>query len=194
MTLYALVLFAHVLAAAVLVGSSLSAPALHGAIRRAATVAELRPWTRFARDAARLNPASAVVLLATGIYLASGRWTEGWIQVGLALFVVNSALAVRVVKGTLARLGLAAASGEGAVTESLDALRRSVALEVATHLLIANDVAALYLMVAQPGLAASLAVTVVAAAAAIALAWRHRPSARGASAAPAEDLRVPHAT
>jgi hypothetical protein len=179
---YSVVLFVHVLAAVVLVGHSLFAPFVHAAIRKATSPAALLGWLGLARDSARVNPLAALTLLATGVYLAAGRWSEGWLQVASVLFVVSSALAIGVVKATGERLArLAAASLErGGLTDELEALRHSRRWTAAADALLANDLAALYLMVAQPGLVGSILATVAANAAL--LAWRALRN-RGAPAA-----------
>lgn len=185
---YSVVLFVHVLAAVVLVGHSLFAPFVHAAIRRATSPAALLGWLGLARDSARVNPLAALTLLATGVYLAAGRWSEGWLQVASVLFFVSSALAVGVVKATGERLArLAAASLERGLTDEIEALRHSPRWAIAADLLVANDLAALFLMVAQPGLVGSILTTVGTNAAL--LAWRalrdrRAPAApRGLSAA-----------
>lgn len=170
MSLQSLVPFLHVLAAVFLFGHALTTPFVIVAIREAPTPSALWPWLRFARDSARLNPLAALLLLATGIWLGSGRWSEGWLQVACALFVVSSALAVGVVKGTGQRLAaLAASADDAAISPAVDALRRSPRWTLAASLIIANQVCSLLLMYAQPGLLSSVAVTVAANAGVLAL-------------------------
>jgi len=170
MSLHVAVLFLHVVAALVLVGHSLGTPLVLAAIRDAPTTAALLPWLRFAHHSARVNPFAAIVLLATGIQLGSGRWDEGWLLVSCALYVVNSALAVGVVKGTGQRVAaLALADAGAAVSPALDTLRRSPRWALAADALIATGLATLFLMVAQPGLLASVAVAVGANAAMLGL-------------------------
>jgi hypothetical protein len=179
MSLHTAVLFLHVVAAVTLVGHSLGTPLVLAAIRAAPTVAALRPWLRFAHDSARVNPLAALVLLATGIQLGSGRWDEGWLQVACALFVWSTALAVGVVKATGERVAaLAAADAEADISPALDTLRRSARWMLAADALVATDLATLFLMVAQPGLLVSVAVVVAANAGALGLrAVRNRRAA-----------------
>lgn len=189
MNLHGAVLFLHVLAALVLVGHSLGTPLVLAAIRDAPTPPALLAWLRFARDSARVNPFAALVLLASGIQLGSGRWGEGWLQVACALFVVSAALAVGVVKATGERVAaLAVAAGEGVVSPAVDELRRSPRWMLAADALIATDLATLFLMVVQPGLLASVALAVGANAAMLGVrAIQSRrvtvPSPRASSAA-----------
>jgi hypothetical protein len=170
MTVHSFVVFVHILAAVVLVGHTLFTPFVQAAVRDAPTLAALRRSLLLARDSGRASPIAALVVLATGLQLASGRWGEGWLPVALGIFVVSSVLAVGVVKATGERLGaLAAAAGDGPVTKELESARRSGRWTTAVDALVANDLAMLFLMVVQPGLVASIAVTVGANAALLAL-------------------------
>jgi len=83
---------------------------------------------------------------------------------------MNSALAVGVVKATGQRVAaLALADAGAAVSPALDTLRRSPRWALAADALIATGLATLFLMVAQPGLLASVAVAVGANAAMLGL-------------------------
>lgn len=182
MTARAVVLFAHVLAAGVLLGSSLLAPLARDAIRGATSLSALRRWLSFSRDSARLNPAAALVLLGTGLYLAAGRWSEGWLPVSTALFVVTSLVAVKGVAARGERLAaLATSAGEGPIGPELDALRRSAAWEIAGDVVAANDVAAVFLMCVQPGLPGSVLAVLVSNAAVAALRMARRGVAPAAA-------------
>lgn len=175
--------FLHVLSALLLVGHSVATPHVIGAIRGAPTVTALRPWLAFARDTARLNPLAALVLLATGVWLGRGRWDEGWLQVSAALWLVNSALAVRVVGGIGERIGsVLGSAGEPTIPVEVDALRNSARWEAGAWAMVAVDLATLVLMYAQPGLTGSLAV--VAGAFAAVLGARALRSRRVTSPAP----------
>ena len=159
MSLHTVALFLHVLAALLLVGHSVSTPLVLSSIRDAPTNAALRPWLLFARDSARASPIAALVLLASGIYLGTGRWDEGWLQVSTALWFVNSALAAGVVKATGQKVAaLVMPAGDGPIPREADALRRSPRWDLGAHGMIANDLALLLLMYAQPGLLASVAI------------------------------------
>lgn len=182
MTLQTGVPLLHVLAALLLVGHGLGTPLLIAAIRGAPTGAALRPWLLFARDGARLNPPAALVLLATGAWLGRGRWDEGWLQVSAALWLVNSALAVRVVGAVGQRIGMLVGTEDGTIPLEADVLRYSVRWEAAAWAMIAVDLATLVLMYEQPGLAGAIAV--VAGAFAAVFGARAVRSRRGAAPAP----------
>jgi hypothetical protein len=158
---YTLVVFIHIAAAvALLAGSVIGSPALRAAARRAATVQELRAYLSLGRPLLVLEPAGALLVLASGIYLtAFWGWSLGWIQVATGLWILNTAVAAALVHPAHKRITQAAG---GAVDEpvgpQLHALRSSPRWVLGGDVLMANDAAVLYLMVAKPGLAVSLAI------------------------------------
>jgi uncharacterized membrane protein len=154
MAWYELVVFVHVVSAIVLVGGGLLAtPSVNGAIRSASSISEIRRWLTVGRPLDVLSPVSSLVLLGSGIYLASvGRWWEaGWVQVALGLWVVNAVLAGRLVKPVMGRLGglVARSSGEE-IDPAVEQLRSSPALAVFPLVLTGNDLGVLFLMVVKP--------------------------------------------
>jgi hypothetical protein len=162
MSLYSLVVFVHVAAAVgLLSGSVIGSPGVRAAVRRAHTTRELRAYVPLGRRLQVLEPACAVVLLASGAYLASvaNFWSLGWVQAAVAFWVVNSVVAGTMVKPALARLGaVVVTSADGPVGDHLERLRWSARWSLGGDLLMANDAAVLYLMVMQPELAGSLVV------------------------------------
>jgi hypothetical protein len=160
MSLYELLVFVHVAAAvALLSGSVVGSPAVRAAVRRARTVQELRASLAIGRPLEFIEPISALVLLATSLYLTSvaNFWSLGWVQVAVAAWLVNAAIAGALVKPALKALTeQAAIETDGAVGQHLDALRWSRHWSIGGDLLLANDAAVLWLMTMQPGLAGSL--------------------------------------
>jgi hypothetical protein len=173
---YEIVVFVHVAVAFVLVGSSLSAPLLRGAIRGAGSAAEVRQWVGFARRATRLNPAAAFLVLATGIWLGSrGWWSAGWFYVSIAAWLATSLLAVLVVNRTEETLEKATAAGWS--PEALDPIRFAAKWDVATASMLANDFALIWIMMQKPSTAGSIAVLAGANAILIGLALARRGGA-----------------
>ena len=161
---YSLIVFAHVASAMTLVGHSLGSPLVHAMIRDARSLPALRAWLDFARQSARWNPAAALVLLGSGVYLGSaGWWSQAWFHVAVAAWVVNLLLAALVVKRSAAALGMAAArAGDGPVPDDVDRLRRLPGWAAAARTMLANDLAILYVMIGKPSLVESLAVMAMA--------------------------------
>lgn len=163
-TLYFLIVFVHVAAAvALLSGSVIASPAVRSAVRRARSTQEIRAYLSIGRPLLALEPISAMVVLASGIYLASvGHfWTLGWVQVAAGLWVVNAAVAGALVKPVLTRLAAEVATAtDERPGKDLAELRRSPRWTVGGDLLMANDAAVLYLMTMRPGLVGSLGVVI----------------------------------
>lgn len=184
-SMYTLAVFAHIVAAMVLIGGGFVTPLLHSFICEAATLGELRTWLAFGRRASKANPVAALVLLGTGVYLGSfGWWTEPWFFVALAAWVLNAGLAAAVVGRTAGALGRAAAQGGSEpVPATVDALRRSRGWALAHHAMLANDLAILWVMLAKPAAAGSIGILVVAIAVALAVSHlRHGSRDRAISA------------
>jgi uncharacterized membrane protein len=196
MDVYELIVFVHIAAAvALLSGSVFASPGVRAAIRRARTTQEVRAHLAIGRPLLVLEPASALVVLASGVYLTSAAnfWTLGWVQVAVASWLVNSGVAGAVIKPAIAGVAARAASTpDGPVGPDLDALRWSRRWSVGGDLVMANDAAMLYLMTMKPELAGSL-LTVVAANLAVAAARASRHGVRraeidgAATASPAGD-------
>ena len=180
MTTYNVIVFVHIVAAVVLVGGGLLAtPRVHDAIRRATTLSELRRWLAIGRPLGRINPLSSLALLASGIYLASvgDWWRDAWVQVAVALWVINSILASVLVKPTMARLAQVAFAAEDSVVDrELDALRASPRLIVTSDVMLASDLGVLFLMVTKPsGYLMSVLVVIAAQVAMFALRFARPP-------------------
>lgn len=176
MGLYELTVFVHVAAAVALLGGSvIASPAVRDAVRRARTTQEVRAYMSIGGPLLVLEPASAMVVLASGIYLTSvaNFWDQGWVQVATAFWIVNAIVAGVAVKPAIGQVAAAAATAaDGPVDEHLDTLRKSSRWSRGGDLLMANDIAMLYVMTMKSELAGSLlavAVTVMAIAAARAI-------------------------
>ena len=160
MGLYEVMVFVHVAAAvALLSGSVVASPAVRGGVRRAGATQEIRAYLALGGPLLILEPASAVVVLASGIYLTSVAefWAQGWVQSAVAFWGVNAVVAGLVVKPAIGQIAAAAATAaDGPVDQHLDTLRTSSRWSVGGDVLMANDVAMLYVMTMKPELAGSL--------------------------------------
>ena len=164
MGVYELTVFLHVAAAVALLSSSvIASPAVRAAIRRARTTQELRAYLAIGRPLLVVEPASAIVILATGVYLTSvaSFWALGWVEVSLLAWLVNSIVAATMVKPVMSRIAAAAAtSADVEVGQHLHALRWSDRWSIGSDVLLANDAATLFLMTVKPELAGALVVVV----------------------------------
>ncbi len=160
MGLYEQMVFVHAASAVALLSSSVVAsPGVRAAVRRARTTQEVRAYLAIGRPLLMLEPAAAVVVLASGVYLASvaNFWAQGWVQVAVAFWLANAVVAGAVVKPVIGCIaGQAATAVDGPVEQHLDALRWSPRWSFGGDLLMASDAAMLYVMTMKPGLAGSL--------------------------------------
>jgi len=174
LSLYSLVLLAHVTTATVLIGHALLAPLIRRATLSADSLASLRTWLDFGERAAKANPVAAMILLTSGVYLGSvGWWTQPWFYVAAAAWLANSLLATLVIRKTAMRIGRAAGLRDGAIDPDVDRLRQSPGWHAAETILASNDLAMIYVMFLKPGLLECC--IVIIGCAAVGFAWSHRP-------------------
>jgi len=150
-TFYDVVLTVHILAVVVAFGVMFAYPVMDAQVRRAgpADVAALHRL-QVALGRRVIVPAMTVVLLA-GLYLTFDRWSFGepWISATFAILFVLFGLGGAVFAPTDARLAELAERGETASAEYASAARK---VRLAGLLSLVLVVAAIFLMVAKPGL------------------------------------------
>jgi len=176
MTLTSSILFLHVLSAVSLVATSLLAPVMRAAILGAESLSALRRWAGYARTSARAGVVAGGVVLASGVYLARGRWSEAWLVVAAILFGVNTVMALGITDAAGVRPARLTAARVGPMSPSVERLRRSRRSERAGDAVLANDVALLFLMVVQPKLTLTLAAIALSIATALAAGALRRRS------------------
>jgi len=189
---YRFILFLHIASAVLLIGGSVAGILVRSAVRRCSTTREVAAVLALGRPLSIMNPLSAFALLGTGIYLASmGRWwTTPWVLTAVLTWVIN----VVVAKGVVGRVVQCLTEhvgrvGEEPVTHDVDIVRRSAAWTVGGDLLVANDLAILFLMTFRSSLVESLATVAVAGGVPLGLTWlrvaqRRLGAARAARAVP----------
>lgn len=185
-SIYSTILVVHVLSAVVLIGSALHAPLARGLVRTAGSLDDLRRALEFSHRATTWNPLAALVLLASGIYLGSiGWWSLAWFYVAVAAWIANLVLAVTVIQRTeRAMATMAGTTGDGPLPPALDALRRGRVWHLAHAVMLANDLAMVYVMYTKPELSGSLLVVLAALAVAIGIATATSPDRRVAVSVP----------
>jgi hypothetical protein len=183
MNWYSVVLTIHLLA---LLAATAASALVHLAEHRRATAATLREameWGRYAGLTARAFPAAIVALVLSGVYMVNAHWSwhTGWILAGLA-----GALAMPVGGAIIRKRGMADARRAVARLQSSagdlpnDQPGDLVAMAVGN----ANAwlaVAIVLVMTLKPGLAASIALLVLGAAAGALRGARHASAAQAAA-------------
>ena len=167
MTAYQIALFVHLLA---LLAATAASAIVHFAASRRATAPTLRAsmeWGSVIGATARVFPVAVLVLVATGAYMVSGRWgwSAGWVDAGL-----TGALLLLVSGAILGKRGAAEAraNAERLREAGGELPNDAVPDRVARLLSDANTglaLAIVLVMTVKPGLAGSLAVLGVGAAA-----------------------------
>ena len=149
-TFYDVVLTVHILAVVVAFGVMFAYPVMDAVARRAAP-ADLAALHRMQVALGRrvIVPAMTVVLLA-GLYLTLDRWSfdEPWISATFAILFILFALGGAVFAPTDVRLAQLAERGE---TDSEDYAREARKARLFGMLSLALVTAAIFLMVAKPG-------------------------------------------
>lgn len=156
--LHSFVMFLHIASAMLLMGSTAASRVAERGIRAAPDLATLRGALDVVQRATRFNPALAIVLLISGAALGRGGWwSEPWLWVAVATWIVNLILAVRFVVPGHRALGTAAAqAGDGPVPAPVDALRHARAPGIALDVMIGLDFGTLLLMIAKPDVETAL--------------------------------------
>lgn len=165
MTLYTLMVFLHIATAFLLLSTSIvGEPLVRAAARRTASARDLRAFLEIGRPMARLSPVAALLVLATGVYLATvGRfWTLGWVQASIAIWLVNSVLAVAVVRRAVDRLQREVSVTTETVGPGLDELRWAREWSWGLDMMAANDAVMLAIMTLKPSLGGSLLLLLLA--------------------------------
>jgi hypothetical protein len=162
-SLYALLVMVHVAAGALLIGGGVSGAMLRTRMKQAPSGQSLGMWLDFARQSSQANPIFGVTVLATGVYLGSkGWWTDTWFAVAAALWAMDCALAVGVIKRSAQSLGAALGRAQGQLTPDVMQARDAIGWDLAITALRANNAAMLYIMFQKPALLECLSVLLLA--------------------------------
>jgi hypothetical protein len=173
MSTYALALFVHILGALGLAATTGINLLVLVRLRRARTVAQARDLLELGGAAARVEPIVALALLGAGLFLTASTW--GW-QVAWIDLSLGALLAMVVIGGAIggprvaARDRAVAATPDGPIPAALAARLADPVLWTLTHVAAALEVGIVFLMVAKPELAGSLAALVAAFALGLATA------------------------
>jgi len=171
MTLYAVILFLHLLGALILFGALALEWICLRNLRRAATLEELRSWTGAAALLPRFHAFSGPLILFPGAYLATKMqvWPQGWISMALLGVVVMLVLGMGV-SGRRVRGIIKASRQENAVLSDLVSRVEAPVLRYSFWLRIALGLGIVLLMGSKSPMGISAAVMGVAVAAGLAAA------------------------
>ena len=200
--MYDFALFVHLLGVVLLVAAVSTTLVATLRAQRAATVAEVASLTAVTKKIDLVIGPATLLILASALYMVARggddggiRWTSGWVDVALVIFLLMSALGPTVEAGHAKRLlRLAAESPDGPVPPGLDAARRAPAGVYVSCFGAGQILAFLYLMTNKPGLLGSIAVCVVAGvlSAVVAAARLRALAATPRASSPSEGISVPN--
>lgn len=154
MSLYGSALFVHVVFAILLVGSGVYSHLAMTLAPRARTVDGMRSHMTWLHIFVKATVPLALVVLATGVYLAfaGGWWGAGWPVVSLALFALGGAAATVLVDPRVARLRAALdQTPDGLVTPEQRGRLVDPMLRLAGAVLVGADLTIVLLMTNKPG-------------------------------------------
>ena len=133
---------------------------------RASTLAELRAACLNVPVVGPLMGISLVLLIVMGvsmIYVGGFGWSQGWIDVVLAITIVLAIVGPAVTgKRAEALHAMAARAGDGAITPAIDAARQDGALRFLPWLSFFELIAALYVMTTKPTLTLTIVIAIAA--------------------------------
>lgn len=181
MTLYAVILFLHLVGALILFAAlGLEWICLRN-FQRAASLEQFRSWAAAATVIPRFHSISGPLLVLTGAYLATKMkaWPQGWISLALLAIIVMIVLGAGV-SGRRVRAVIQASMQEGAVLRDLVSRTYAPVLRYSFRLRIALGLGVVYLMGSKSPMGMSLVVIGVATAAGL-LAAAKAPEPRVAS-------------
>lgn len=174
--MYDIALFLHLLGVALLIGAVTTTVLATLRTQTASTVAEVRVITAVVEKIDLVIGPAMLLIFADGLYMVSRhgdggsiRWSSGWVDVAIVVFLVMAVLGPTVEAGHAKRLRAAAAAApDGPVPADLDALRRSPVALYVSLFGVSQILAFLFLMTNKPDLVGAVGTCAVAAALSVA--------------------------
>jgi hypothetical protein len=159
MSLYAVLLFLHVVAALALgVILCFEVAAILG-LRLATTTSEAGQWLSLLRIPRMLGRSAGPAVLLSGIYMTVTRWgAQGWIIAGLAAIVLIGILESALSAQRFAAITKALQSEDGLISTSLGGLLRDPMLKLSISLRGGLFLCIVFLMCTKPGVVPALGV------------------------------------
>jgi len=162
--MYSISLFLHIVGALGLFTSLGFEQAGLFNLRRAQTNAQAREWLSLLRGLQRIQGPSALVLLATGLYMMATRWSgQAWAGLGLAGMVLMAIIGATVTGRRMKAIGRAMPAGDGPLPSTLRERFDDSALGTSASVRIALALGIVFNMSVKPAAGGAVAALVVAA-------------------------------
>jgi hypothetical protein len=161
--MYSISLFLHIVGALGLFTSLAFEQAGLYNLRRAQTNAQAREWLALLRALQRIQGPSALVLLATGLYMMASRWShQTWAGLGLVGMVLMAIIGAVVTGRRMKAIGLALPAGDGQLPSALRARLDDSALGTSAWVRVALALGIVFNMSVKPAAGGAVATLVVA--------------------------------
>ena len=161
--MYSISLFLHIVGALGLFSSLAFEQASLFNLRRAQTNAQAREWLSLLRGLQRIQGPSALVLLATGLYMMATRWSrQEWAGLGLVGMVLMAIIGVVVTGRRMRAIGRAMPAGDGPLPSTLRERFNDSALGTSASVRVALALGIVFNMSVKPAAGGAVAALVVA--------------------------------
>jgi hypothetical protein len=163
--MYSILLFLHIVGALGLFSTLAFEQAGLFNLRRAETNVQAREWLALMRAPQRIQGPSALILLATGLYMMATRWPrQAWAGLGLVGMVVMAIIGIAVTARRMKAIGRAMPAGDGPLPSALRERLGDPALRMSASVRVALALGIVFNMSVKPAAAGAIAALVVAAA------------------------------
>jgi hypothetical protein len=175
MELYTTVLFVHVTAAAAMFAGIAVLSVCESMMRSADTLDRLRMLAMLTARSARAVMLTALILLASALYLVGTRWgfQAPWVSAAFVVFFYL-ALSGPLIVGRRIRAAVGAAFAEGAISPAVRRRLNDPLLSVLAGVRVALLVLLVFFMTTKPGLNVTVLATVVAVMLGVVIGTAHR--------------------
>lgn len=162
--MYSILLFLHIVGALGLFASLAIEQAGLLNLRRAQTNTQAREWLSLLHVLQRIQGPSALVLVATGLYLMATRWPhQAWAGLGLVGMVLMAIIGAVVTGRRMKAIGRALPASDGQLPAALRARLDDSALGTSASVRVALALGIVFNMSVKPATAGAVAALVVAA-------------------------------
>ena len=177
--MYSISLFLHIVGALGIFASLAMEQAGLVNLRRTSTNTQAREWLSLLRALQRIQGPSALVLLATGVYMMTTRWShQAWAGLGLAGMVLMAIIGATVTGRRMKAIGRNVPAGDGPISSALRERLEDPALRMSASVRVALALGIVFNMSVKPATGGAVTALVMAAALGVVAAQLGRGSSR----------------
>ena len=177
--MYSISLFLHIVGALGIFAALAFEQAALANLRRASTLSQAREWLSSMRALQRLQGPSALLLVATGLYMMITSWRQqAWAGLGLVGMVLMAIIGVVVTGRRMKAIGPLVPTSDGPLPAALRQRLDDAALRTSASVRVALALGIVFNMSVKPGTGGAVAALVIATALGFAAAQMTRRSSR----------------